>query len=164
MSQIRFKVNFEEKEYTLDNCPEEISHVNYIVFPILDTEVIVYAPYDIYDFKSIPAKEQLENIQEAYEQEHINKSSLEDIFNKLDTEYQENIIDWVPFDDEFFDIYFEDDPQEAARATYFGNIQSWNDKYIRFNGYRNLETTNSIDYEPYQEEILEAWLEQIMEK
>lgn len=163
MSQIRFKVNFEEKEYTLDNCPEEISHVNYIVFPILDREVIVYAPYDNYDFNNIPAKEQLENIQEAYEQEDINESSLEDVFNRLDTKYQENIIDWVPFDEDFWETYFKDDPQEAARATYFGNIQSWNDEYIRFNGYRNLETTKSIDYDTYQEEILEAWLTQTFE-
>lgn len=163
MSQIRFKVNFEEKEYTLDNCPKEISHVNYIVFPISDRDVIVYAPYDIYDFNNIPAKEQLENIQEAYEQEDINESSLEDVFNRLDTEYQENIIDWVPFDEDFWETYFKDDPQEAARATYFGNIQSWNDEYIRFNGYRNLETTKSIDYDTYQEEILEAWLTQTFE-
>lgn len=163
MSQIRFKVNFEEKEYTLDNCPEEISHVNYIVFPISDRDVIVYAPYDNYDFNNIPAKEQLENIQKAYEQEDINESSLEDVFNKLDTEYQENIIDWVPFDEDFWETYFKDDPQEAARATYFGNIQSWNDEYIRFNGYRNLETTKSIDYDTYQEEILEAWITQTFE-
>lgn len=163
MSQIRFKVNFEEKEYTLDNCPEEISHVNYIVFPISDRDVIVYAPYDNYDFNNIPAKEQLENIQKAYEQEDINESSLEDVFNKLDTEYQENIIDWVPFDEDFWETYFKDDPQEATRATYFGNIQSWNDEYIRFNGYRNLETTKSIDYATYQEEILEAWLTQTFE-
>ena len=163
MSQIRFKINFEEKEYTLDNCPEQISHVNYIVFPILDREVLVYAPYDIHDFKNIPPKEQLENIQEAYEKEDLNNKSIEDIYNQLDNEYTEDIIDWVPFDDEFWDIYFGDNAQEAARATYFGNIQNWNDDYIRFNGYRNLETTNTIDYEIYDTEILEAWLTQTIE-
>lgn len=163
MSQIRFKVNFEEKEYTFDNCPEEISHVNYIVFPILDKEVIVYAPYDIYCFKNIPPKEQLENIQKAYEKEDLDNNSLEDIYNKLDSEYAKDIIDWVPFDDEFFDIYFENKPYEAARATYFGNIQNWNDKYIRFNGYGNLETTHRIDYDLYDTEILEAWLTQTFE-
>ena len=129
MSEIRFKVNFEDKEYTLDNCPEEITHVNYIVFPILDREVIVYAPYDIRDFNKSNAKEQLENIQEAYEEENIAESSLEDVFDKLDTEYQENIIDWVTFDDDFFEIYFGNDPQEAARATFFGDIRNWNDPY-----------------------------------
>jgi hypothetical protein len=163
MSQIRFKVNFEEKECTLDDCPETISHVNYIVFPILDRDVFVYAPYNIYDFKSIPAKEQLKNIQEAYEQEHINESSLEDIYNQIDSEYTEDIIDWVPFDDDFWETYFKDDPYEAARATYFGKIQNWNDEYIRFNGYNNLETTNSIDYNLYDTEILEAWLTQKFE-
>ena len=163
MSEIRFKVNFEEKEYTLDDCPEEITHVHYIVFPILDKEVIVYAPYDICGFHNLNEKEQLENIQEAYEQENIDESNLEDIFNKLDTEYQETIIDWVPFDDDFFETYFCENPQEAARATYFGNIRNWNDPYIHFNAYGNLETTHRIDYEPYDEEILEAWLTQTFE-
>lgn len=157
MSQIRFKINFEEKEYTLDNCPEEISHVNYIVFPILDREVLVYAPYDIHGFQSVPVKEQLENIQETYKKDNLENASLEDIYNQLDSEYQENIIDWVPFDDEFFNTYF-DDPYEAACAVFFGDIKNWNDDYIRFNAYRNLESTNSIDYETYDEEIIENWI------
>lgn len=157
MSQIRFKINFEEKEYTLDNCPEEISHVNYIVFPILDREVLVYAPYDIHGFQSVPVKEQLENIQETYKKDNLENASLEDIYNKLDSEYQENIIDWVPFDDEFFNTYF-DDPYEAARTVFFGDIKNWNDDYIRFNAYRNLESTNTIDYETYDEEIIKNWI------
>ena len=163
MSQIRFKVNFEEKEYTLNNCPEKISHVNYIVFPILDKEVLVYAPYDIHDFQSIPLKEQLENIQDAYKKENLDEASLEDIYNQLDIEYTEDIIDWIPFDDDFWKNYFKDNPYEAARATYFGNIQNWNDDYIRFNGYGNLETTHRIDYDLYDTEILEAWLAQTFE-
>lgn len=163
MSNIRFKVNFEEKEYTLDNCPEEISHVNYIIFPILDKEVLVYVPYDIHGFKSIPLKEQLENIQKAYERENLKNTSLEDIYNQLDTEYTEDIIDWIPFDDDFWKNYFKNNPYEAARSTYFGNIQNWNDEYIRFNGYGNLETTHRIDYDLYDTEILEAWLTQTFE-
>ena len=163
MSQIRFKVNFEEKEYTLDDCPEEISHVNYIVIPILDKDVIVYAPYDIHGFNNFNEKKQLENIQKAYEKENLDEASLEDIYNQLDSEYTEDIIDWVPFDDDFWETYFKENPYEAARATYFGNIQNWNDNYIRFNGYRNLETTNTIDYEIYDTEILEAWLTQTIE-
>ena len=156
MSQIRFKINFEEKEYTLDDCPETISHVNYIVFPILDKEVLVYAPYDIHGFKE--SKEQLENIQDAYKKENLDEASLEDIYNQLDSEYTEDIIDWISFDDDFWENYFKNNPYEAARATYFGNIQNWNDEYIRFNGYGNLETTHRIDYDLYDTEILEAWL------
>lgn len=40
MEEIRFKTNSDEKEYTLDDCPNEITQVDYIVFPILEKEVI----------------------------------------------------------------------------------------------------------------------------
>lgn len=48
------------------------------------------------------------------------------------------------FDEEFFDMAFSS-PMDAARATFFGNIQSWNDEYIRFNAYGNLESLSEYD-------------------
>lgn len=51
------------------------------------------------------------------------------------------------FDDDFFSTYFDGNPEEAARATFFGDIQSWMDDYIRFNGYGNLESLNSYQLE-----------------
>ncbi len=45
------------------------------------------------------------------------------------------------FDEEFFETYFSD-PMEAARATFFGKIESWSDDYIKFNAYGNLESMN----------------------
>lgn len=64
------------------------------------------------------------------------------------------------FDDEFFNTYFEGKPEEAARATFFGNIQSWMDDYIRFNGYGNLESLTGYQYDDELKEsateILEA--------
>ena len=66
------------------------------------------------------------------------------------------------FDEEFFKIFFEN-PMEVARATYFGNIQNWNDDYIRFNAYGNLESMSSYEYdsmlEDGKEEIIERALE-----
>lgn len=59
----------------------------------------------------------------------------------------------MDFDDYFFDTYFEGKPEEAARATFFGNIENWNDEYIRFNGYGNLESLS--DY-AYEKELLEG--------
>jgi hypothetical protein len=50
------------------------------------------------------------------------------------------------FDDDFFDTYFAGKPEEAARATFFGKIQSWMDEYIRFNGYGNLESVSEYAY------------------
>ena len=157
MSQIRFKINFEETEYTLDNCPEEITQVNYIVFPILDKEITIYSPLAINSYE--PIKPQLEQIQSvAYEEHDLSNLTIADIYEQIDDE--NDIIDWRPNDNEFWEIYFDDNPQEAARATYFGDIKNWNDPYIRFNAYGNLETTYKIDYEPYEDEILEEWLNQ----
>lgn len=157
MSQIRFKINFEETEYTLDNCPEEITQVNYIVFPILDKEITIYSPLAINSYE--PIKPQLEQIQSvAYEEHDLSNLTVADIYEQIDDE--NDIIDWQPNDNEFWEIYFDDNPQEAARATYFGDIRNWNDPYIRFNAYGNLETTYKIDYEPYEDEILEEWLNQ----
>lgn len=62
-----------------------------------------------------------------------------------------NCLEVMEFDDYFFKTYFSD-PQEAARATFFGNIQNWNDEYIRFNAYGNLESLNEWQYE---KELLE---------
>lgn len=62
------------------------------------------------------------------------------------------------FDEDFFNEFFND-PMEAARATYFGKIESWNDEYIKFNAYGNLESMSEyevlgeIDY--YLEDIYE---------
>ena len=60
------------------------------------------------------------------------------------------------FDEEFFDVSFSN-PMDAARATYFGEIQSWSDEYIRFNAYGNLESLSEHEVlgeiEDYMEEI-----------
>lgn len=42
-------------------------------------------------------------------------------------------------DDEFFEVFFERRPAEVAKAIHFGDF-NYNDDYIRFNGYGNLET------------------------
>lgn len=156
MSNIRFKVNFDKTEYILENHPDEINHVNYIVFPTLDKEVTVYVPNFIKDNKSyIEQLKQVEKV--AYIDNNLKELYLEDIFEDMDDDYKPDTLDWVPFDDEFFNTYF-DDPYEAARAVFFGDIKNWNDDYIRFNAYRNLESTNTIDYENYDEEIIENWV------
>lgn len=62
------------------------------------------------------------------------------------------------FDEEFFEIFFEN-PMDAARAVFFGNIQNWNDDYIRFNAYGNLESMSDYEYD----RMLEDGLEEIVE-
>jgi hypothetical protein len=63
---------------------------------------------------------------------------------------------WYEFNDDFFFAFF-DTTKEAARATFFGEIQNWQDRYIRFNDYDNLESTDTINYDSYDiKEIAEA--------
>jgi len=46
-------------------------------------------------------------------------------------------------DDEFFNTYFDDNVINAVRAVCYGNYQ-YNHKYVRFDGYGNLESTNHL--------------------
>lgn len=63
---------------------------------------------------------------------------------------------WFYWNKEFFDLYFSN-AEEAARAAYFGKIRHWQDTYIRFNVYGNLESTSYIDYDQYDiKEIIES--------
>ena len=62
------------------------------------------------------------------------------------------------FDEDFFNTYFEN-PMEAARATFFGKIESWSDDYIKFNAYGNLVSLN--EYRAMEE--IECELESIFE-
>ena len=66
------------------------------------------------------------------------------------------------FDEDFFELFFKS-PIEVSRATYFGKIGNWNDEYIRFNGYGNLESLNQWEREAElldcKDEIIERALE-----
>lgn len=73
------------------------------------------------------------------------------------------------FDEEFFNTFFSS-PLEAVQAAFFGNIESWNDEFIRFNGYGNLESLSEYQAaehaDDYTEEIFrhdEIWLQYIDE-
>ena len=57
---------------------------------------------------------------------------------------------------------------DAVRAVYFGKIESWNDEYIKFNGYGNLESLSEYEAEElandYVDEIYlhdDIWLQYI---
>ena len=57
-------------------------------------------------------------------------------------------------DEEFFDIFFANNPAEVARAIHYGDF-NYNDEYIKFNGYGNLETLSEYDYEELLKENVE---------
>ena len=80
------------------------------------------------------------------------------IFNEFCLEYGNSDNMLYSFDEDFFSMAFSN-PMEAARATYFGDIESWNDEYIRFNAYGNLESLSEYsvegEIEYYIEDIFE---------
>ena len=68
------------------------------------------------------------------------------IFNEFCLEHGDSDNMLYSFDEEFFSMSFSN-PMEAARATFFGNIESWSDEYIRFNAYGNLESLSEYQAE-----------------
>ena len=49
-------------------------------------------------------------------------------------------------DEEFFNTFFYNNPTEAVRSAYYGDY-NYCDKYVRFNGYMNLESFNDYELE-----------------
>lgn len=47
-------------------------------------------------------------------------------------------------DEDFFNTYSHNNPMEAVRSVSFGEY-NFNDEYVRFNGYDNLETLDEYD-------------------
>lgn len=60
-------------------------------------------------------------------------------------------------DEEFFDGWFHNKPMEAVRASYYGDY-NYNDPYVHFNGYGNLESFNEWEYE----ELLKTYIDEII--
>ena len=75
-------------------------------------------------------------------------------------------LDYRENDEEFFNTYFYNKPDEAVRATYYGDY-NYMDDYVRFDAYGNLESCSELEYEKelenYKEEIIDAYYENINE-
>ena len=123
-------------------------------YEVIDLDVNYPRPKALIDWVGTD----IERLCEAYEQLET-FDTPEELFFEVDDEDEEcDATSWYPFDDEFFMIF--ESPMEAARAVYFGNIQSWGDSWIRLNGLGNCESTYSIDYDYDAEDIMRLWVEQ----
>lgn len=80
-----------------------------------------------------------------------------DICYKDEIPYLDELIDFSD-PEYFFNTYFTN-PYEAARATQFGKV-NWLDDYIKFDGYGNLKSVPSINFNDYDSEIIEQWLKE----
>ena len=90
-------------------------------------------------------------------------NTLEDVVRELNSwNACLDYLDVYENDEEFFNMFFEGKPAELARAIYYGDF-NYNDKYIKFNGYGNLETFSKYDYEELLEENIEEITENLIE-
>lgn len=90
------------------------------------------------------AKISLEKFTEEFN--NLSSNNKIAIYNEYCSEHGDSDKMLYDFDDEFFEMAFEGkEPMEICRATFFGHITSWNDEYIRFNAYGNLESLSEYD-------------------
>ena len=84
---------------------------------------------------------------------------LAELYEQLPSVAQENssVSEWMPHDEEFYNLYFSEEPARAVRAAIFGNVH-WMDDYVRFNGYGNLETASQIPYDDEADIIIREWI------
>ena len=90
-------------------------------------------------------------------------NTLEDVVRELNSwNACLDYLDVYSNDEDFFEMFFKDKPAELARAIYYGDF-NYNDEYIKFNGYGNLETFSKYDYEELLEENIEEITENLIE-
>lgn len=63
------------------------------------------------------------------------------------------------FDEEFFNTFYANNPMDAVRAAFFGNISNWSDEYIRFNGYANLFSMNEWEAADFADDYVDGLYE-----
>ena len=106
----------------------------------------------------------------------MNKVSYEDLVNyiKENTETLKDMVsevnsynggleeyNWYINDNYFYEDFFSSKDDVARAVFYGGNDYNYNDNYVRFDAYGNLETTDYIEDDMIDgaEEILDAFLE-----
>lgn len=94
----------------------------------------------------------ISNFEEIYDLVYSINSHDESL---IDLEYHYN-------DEEFFNIFFGINTMDAVRAVCFGDYR-YNDDFVRFDGYGNLESVNKYElmaeYDLYKDEIADKIIE-----
>ena len=65
-------------------------------------------------------------------------------------------------DEEFFEMFFQNKPMDAVRATCYGDYK-YNDEYVRFDVYGNLESLDDFEYEGELKDNINEILDELME-
>ena len=87
--------------------------------------------------------------------------NLEDVCDLLDNTDNLAVANYYPNDQEFFDLFFGNDPYRAVYATADNTNYSTNDKFVKFDSNGNLESNNKIPYEDEANKIITRYFEEV---
>lgn len=90
-------------------------------------------------------------------------NNFESIFSLIaDVNSWNDSLDFLRYeinDEDFFNVYFENNVDEAVRSVCYGNYK-YMDEYVKFNAYGNLESVDEWElkkeYKEYIDEIIDA--------
>ena len=149
--------NNELIEFDENNLPTNIEKITEVKIFTKDSSHYIQHP-DFLDDKESDEEYHEAMIKFNEDISYIENLTIEEIYNELDNKDNFHINDWYYFDEDFFDD-FNIPAYEAARATHFGDV-NWNHDYISYNAYGNFVTTDELDWEAEEDEIVETWIEE----
>ena len=89
----------------------------------------------------------IQKLEQLLKDHLINEGLLEGLVSDLNSwDGSLESIRYYSNDEEFFELFFSNKPMEAVRATHYGEY-NYNDNYVRFNGYGNLESVDNLESE-----------------
>jgi hypothetical protein len=86
--------------------------------------------------------------------------SLEDVCDRLANTNDLDVANYYINNQEFFDLFFNNDPYRAVYATVDNANYSTNDKFVEFDSNGNLESNNKIPYEDEANKIITRYFEE----
>ena len=114
------------------------------------------APFKINEYDDLYALNELAEALESYD-------TIEEVYNAIDDKeaiYLPELFDDL---DELIEVLGVD-PVEAARATFFGKIQNWDDDYFFINEVGNLESMNEYQFQKMLEDNASAIVDEFKEE
>ena len=85
--------------------------------------------------------------------------NLEAVYDTLNNIDGLDAANYYPNDQEFFDLYFGNNPYKAVQAT-ASDDYNLRDRFVTFNGYGNLQSADTIPYENDANDIINRYFEQ----
>ena len=115
------------------------------------------APFTIDETESLW---QLNELAKALE----NYDTIEDVFDAIDNKASLYLPDFVTDSLEELIEVSGADPVEAARATFFGNVQNWGDDYFFVNEEGNFESMSEYQFQKMLEENADRIIDEYKEE